>query len=143
MPLSRQQRATLRREGFLPSEVKAYSEAKASDGSPQDFQFDSKTFQSTRRSRKQYVGDLLNRGWTKAEVASRIKSYYTTRGDRSPFSWLKLEYEPAKVVSDTMADMKRKIRAKVDRTMGKAYGRRISASLRPRFLPRKRGGLTR
>jgi len=135
--LNKGQKLTLRRDGFTKAEVKAYDEAKGPDGTLQDFAFGSETFKSVRKSRRNYVADLKERGWIRAEIDGRISSYYGLKAGRSPFDFLKLEYAPSRKLSDFQDATRRVIRSRITRTLGKAYGRRLRPSVRPKYLPER------
>ena len=122
--LNTQQRNILRKEGFTDYEIRAYTIAKDSKGELQRFQFNSATFVAARQSRAKWVAELKKQGWRKAEIAKKIQSYYDLKSSRSPFDWLKLSYSPTKKVTVFADAVRRQIRARVNRTFGRGYGKR-------------------
>lgn len=135
--LTKAQKIILKREGFIKSEIEAFSNARAPDGTLQDFAFNSKTFLAARKSRRKYVADLKEQGWTKPEIDRKIRQYYGLKAGRTPYDFLKLSYSPPRLITDFMDAVRRKIRARVTRTLGKGYGRILRPSVRPKFLPKR------
>ena len=122
--LTTAQRNQLRREGFTDFEIRAYTISKGPDGELQRFNFNSATFAAARQSRQKWVAELKSRGWRKKEIAKKIQSYYDLKSGRNPFDWLKLSYSPPKKLTSVADSVKRKIRARADRTLGRQYGKR-------------------
>lgn len=134
--LTKIQKLALKRDGFLDSEIKAFDRAETPSGNLQDFNFSSHAFTATRKSRQKWVKDLSNKGWTKKEITKSIQGYYGLKAGRSPFDFLKLEYSPHTRLSDFKDAVRRQIRARVTRTLGKMYGRQLRPAIRPKFLPK-------
>ena len=136
--LTRAQKSQLLAEGFLFSEVSAFNDAKTPDGTPQDFAFNSKTFRAARQSRQEWIRDLKKIGWTEGEIKQRLVAYYRLKAGRTPFDFLKLSYLPSRTISDFADAVKRKIRSRVSRTFGRAYGKpRMRIQTRPKYLPKR------
>lgn len=124
MPLRRGQAQRLREAGFLESEIRKISRARAPDGSLQQTDIDGIAWQKTLESRKRWVGQRLDEGWSKEEIRRRILRYYKRKAGRSPFDFLKLEYKPPQKLTDFQYALKLRARARVSRTFGRKYGRR-------------------
>jgi len=144
--LSKREKQMLLSEGFLPSEIYAYSHATAgSIGNTkakrhivtQNFDFNSRTFRAARRSRMRWVRDLKSLGWTDGEIKSKIREYYDLGSKRSPFDWLKLAYAPPHRISDLQSALVKKIRARASRTYGKLYGRNLRTATKVRTQPKR------
>lgn len=136
--LSASQKKELFNAGFLPSEIDKFDEAKTPDGKQQNLAFDSAPFQKMIESRRKWILELKSAGWNNRQVVEQIKRYYRLKSGRSPFDFLKLEYQPPNKVTDFVDAVKLKIRSRVSRSMGKAYGRRIYPKKLPKFLPKYR-----
>lgn len=121
--LSPRERRILAESGFLPLEIRMFNLATAPDGSRQDINFNSGTFQDMIRSRKAWVARRVKLGWTPDKIRKTLLGFYTRRGKKSPFDFLKLEYEPPRKLSD--ADLTRKIqsRRRITMRLGTDYGR--------------------
>ncbi|MFA5048937.1 MAG: hypothetical protein WC516_07990 [Patescibacteria group bacterium] len=146
MALNRIQKKMLREDGFLISEIRAFSGATggnigAGDSErhivKQDVTFNSKPFLAMRKSRRRYIKDLKQLGWTDMEIKTKLVEYYRKGSGRSPFDWLKLEYQPARKLTDFQDSIRRKIRSRVSRTLGKLYGRNLKTATKVRTAPRR------
>ena len=135
--LTRAQKSQLLVEGFLPSEIRDLNDARAPDGTLQDFAFNAKPVRAARQSRQEWIRYVKKIGWTEAEAKQRIASYFRLKGRRSIFDFIKLEYSPTRKLTDFQDAVRRKIRSRVSRTFGRAYGRGLRPSLRPKYLPRR------
>jgi len=138
--LSRQQKAALLKDGFLPKEIYQLSNATGGDQKTmhivrQQIAFSSKTFRSMRNSRKNYIRNLKKIGWNEQEIKAKISSYYVAK--KNIFSFLKLEYSPTKRLTDYQAAIKLRERSKISRVFGRAYGRSLHAESLPRNLPKR------
>lgn len=141
MALSRTQKMTMYKEGWLPSEIYAFEHAKGGDVPTnsrvhQNFAFGSITFSATRKSRRNYVKDLHNIGWTYMEIKQKLVDFYRNPTN-NPFLFLKLSYTPHKKLSDLQFSYRLSSRAKVSRHFGKAYGRMFRKESRPKYLPKR------
>ena len=126
--LTAEQKRQLAHDGFLPSEILAYSRAVTPTGQVQALNYDSQTFSMARKSRREWVKQLLNEGWSTLEIKEQVNQYYKKNKSKSPFDWLKLEYQPAKKIVDfqsAMATKKRAIRRSATRQLGYGYGRKL------------------
>jgi len=140
--LTKKQKIVLIKEHFLPREIRDFDNAIAGDvasGSrvPQHLKFNSKPFRAMRNSRKQWVRDLKKRGWTNDQILQQVAAYYSLKAGRSPFDFLKLSYRPDKKLTDYVDAIKRKVRTRISRTLGRAYGRQMTPQTRPKFLPKR------
>ena len=114
----------LRRGYWTDSEIRQLNLSKSPDGTPQNFNYNSATFRQARDSRAKWGKELISRGWRRKEVLSRVEHYYDLKGGRTPWDWLKLSYSPTKKVTSFADSVKRKIRSRADRTLGRGYGKR-------------------
>jgi len=140
--LTRKQKVQLRQDFFLPREIKGFDEAIGGDIAsghrvPQKLKFNSKPFRAMRNSRKQWVRDLKKKGWTTDQVMQQVAAYYSLKAGRNPFDFLKMEYKSLKKLTDFIDAVKRKVRSRVSRTLGRAYGRKMTPQQRPKFLPKR------
>lgn len=144
--MNRVQKKMMLEEGWLPSEVAQFSRATGGNvGSgtsqrhvvPQALPFNSKPFLAMRRSRRRWVSDLHKLGWTDFEIKLKIREYYNRGSDRSPFDFLKEEYENPKKITDYQKSVKIKIRSRISRTFGKLYGRNLRTATKVRTQPKR------
>lgn len=141
--LSDDEKQELLRRGFIPWEVKQFDQATAGDTAsghvvPQDVAFSSEPFQDMIHSRESYIEMLKGYGWQPRQIISTIIRYYQLRGGRSPWDFLKIEYKPARTMTDFQWGRKAEARTRISRTFGKAYGRGMAPQKRPKFLPVRR-----
>jgi hypothetical protein len=146
MALNRNQKKLLLEDGFLMSEIRAFSQATGGNVGAgvsernvvkQNVAFNSKPFLAMRRSRRRYIKDLKNLGWTELEIKAKLLEYYRKGSDRNPFDWLKLEYHPARTITDFQDAVRRRIRSRVSRTLGKLYGRHLRTATKVRTAPKR------
>ena len=130
--LGRKEKAILADAGFTAYEIKKFDNAKTVDGKFQDLNFASITFQRMISSRRQWRKRLTDEGWTPAQIKGTIEKYYRRRAGRSPFDFLKIEYQPAKVLSDYAHAIKQRARTRITRDVGAGYGRGMKKQLRPK-----------
>ena len=125
--------------GFLPTEVQAFNEAKAVDGTTQDINFNAPQFQDMLKSRRRWVDDLISLGWNKKQIIHQIQMYYYNhRSKRSPFDFLQIEASPSAKqsrMSDTEISRKLLKRTRISRGMGRAYGRQFRPTKVPKNIP--------
>ena len=105
----------LRRSGFLPWEIKKFDEAKAPDGSPQQLNVNTKTWQAAMESRRRWVGDKMRRGWTPKRIAVSIIGYYVMHKGASPFDFIKVVYKPPKGLTDYQQAAKARAQRRVSK----------------------------
>lgn len=124
--------------GFLPSEAKQFVEAKAPDGTPQDFSavFNSDVFQKTLKSRLQWVSRLKAQGYSAEQTAWAIQHFYKLEGfERTVWAFVKAEYEKAdRPPTDYEFATRTEARTRIQRMsvpFGKRYHRPMDKSWRP------------
>jgi len=146
MPLNRNQKKLLMEDGFLPSEIRAFSQATGGNVGAGDSErhvvkqavaFNSKPFLAMRRSRRRYIKDLKQLGWNDMEIRAKQVEYYRKGSGRTPFDFLKLEYEPVHKITDFQDSVRRKIRSRISRTFGKLYGRTLRTATKVRTAPKR------
>ena len=135
--LNAKQKKVLFDTGFLPQEIDEFDDARTPDGKLQDLAFDSAPFRAMRESRTKWILKLKKSGWNNRQIVEQIKRYYRLKAGRSPFDFLKIEYQPPKKLTDFAEAVKLKVRSRVSRTLGKQYGRRMAPRKAPRFLPKR------
>lgn len=138
--LSRQQKAALLKDGFIPKEIYQLAHATGGDTASkhivrQQIAFSSRTFRAMRNSRRNYIRNLKKFGWNDQEIKAKINSYYVA--GKNIFSFLKLEYSPTKRLTDFQSAIKLRERSKISRVFGRAYGRQLHAQNLPRNLPKR------
>ena len=142
MSLRKGQKRMLYEEGFLAHEISAFENARGGDTRTQhrvkmDFNFNSRPFRAMRRARRKYIADLRNAGWDNLEIKKKINEYYHLKTGRSPFDFLKLSYAPTRKITDFQDAIKRRIRSRVSRTLGKLYNRNLHAASKARSIPKR------
>jgi len=142
MPISRKLKQQLYKEGFLPREIMELQGARGGDVRTghrvkQEFNYGSKVFKSLRRSRVKYITDLRQAGWSGDEIRQKINEYYKLKAGRSVYDYLKLSYQPARKITDFQDAVRRRIRSRVSRTMGKLYGRNLHTATKARTIPKR------
>lgn len=139
--LTHAQVITMRRAGFLKSEIRAFNNARAPDGSYQDTKaiFKSKPFQVMLKDRAAWWRRALTPvdkggyGYTRTQATYEILGYYRRRGQRSPFDFLKAEYKPPKKLTDFQYATRLRVRARITKSLGKGYTRPLKKEWRPRM----------
>ena len=139
--MNKLQKLQLYREGWLPSEILAFARATAGDVPTghivhQEFAFNSRPFLATRRSRRNYIKNLKDIGWTSMEIKQKFVDWYRNPTN-TPFLFVKLEYRAKRKLSDLAASYKLRARAKISRGFGRAYGRIFRKESRPQNLPKR------
>lgn len=138
--LTGREKIVLRQKGFLPWEIEQFDKAKAGDTISgnivrQDIAFQSAPFQAMIDSRVKYIQMLKGIGWQPQQIAEQISRYYNLKAGRTPWDFLKIEYKPARQISDFQWGRRVEVRTRISRTLGKVYGRRVSPQRRPKFIP--------
>lgn len=131
----------LYQEGWMPSEIFSFEGAISGDVASghrvkQNFNFNSQTFRAARASRRRYIKDLKEHGWTDYEIKQKFVSYYKDKR-RDPFQFLKIEYAPVKKITDFVDAVRRRSRASLSKHFGRAYGRQLRPEIRPKYLPKR------
>ena len=111
MPLTNDDKTTLRRAGFIPWEIKKYDEAVTPDGKPQHTNLSTATWQAVIQSRHAWMTDKLQKNWSRQQIAGAIMGYYIMQRGRNPYDFLKIEYKPPRKLSDYQEVNQRRIRA--------------------------------
>ena len=123
--LNTQQRNILKKGFWSDYEIRQFTLAKAPDGvTLQDFKFNSATFLQARANRENWAKELKTRGWSRKEILGRIDHFYSLRSGRSPFDFIKESYKPPKGITRYADAIRRTIRARIDRSLGRGYGKR-------------------
>lgn len=135
--LNRTQKQYMYKHGFLLNEINAFAHAMTPDGKKmQDFNFMADSFQQMIRTRDEYFIKLRAQGWSDIQIRQRINMLYTRkRGKASPWDFLKIEYQPAKKVTDFVWSTKLKAKSRIVRTLGAGYSKPMHKETRPRFAP--------
>jgi hypothetical protein len=102
-------------KGFLLSEIKKLDKGYINTGSH--------TYKSMVRSRELWVDSMRKVGWNKKQIDARIRHWYSTKKDRTPFDWLKVEYKPTNKLTIKQLAKQLELRRGISRTFGRAYGR--------------------
>lgn len=141
MPLNRAQKKMLYAEGWLPREIRDLVGAIGGDipsnsRVKQSFNFNSKVFIAVRKSRRRYMQNLKDQGWSEYERKQKVLDWYKNPTN-SVFLFIKLEYRPSKTISDFSASLKLRSRAKISRHFGRAYGRQMRKNTLPKYLPKR------
>jgi len=143
MSLRKAQKKMLYQEGWLPSEINAFESARGGDIPSnhrvrQNFNFNSKPFRAARASRRRYIKDLKSQGWTDYEIKDKLVKFYKGKNrDSVLWGFIKIEYLPAKKVTDFVDALRRRSRASISKHFGRAYGRQIRREVRPKYLPKR------
>lgn len=123
-------------EGWLPSEVNGLFNARTPSGERQKLpNIDSPAYMAMRKSRIQYIADLTRLGWTAEEIRWKIAQFRKHNSDT--FMFLKLSYAPKRKLSDLAASYKRSARAKITKSLGYIYGRRLKRATVRRRAPNR------
>lgn len=102
--LTQKDRERLIGVGFIELEVEAFHNAVDPAGIPQPLvDLDSPTWQNAMASRKAWVMDKVDRGWSPEKITQSLVNFYALRTDRNPFDFLKAEYKPKNKLQDFKA----------------------------------------
>ncbi len=135
--LNRTQKEYMYRHGWLISEIRCFDNARIPDNKRlQNLRFDSAPFQDMLRTRDAYVNRLKALGWSDLQIRHRINMLYITkRGKTSPWDFLKIEYRPAKTISDTMWATMLKSKLRIAKKLGAGYSKPMRKEIRPKYIP--------
>lgn len=99
MSISQSDAEILRANGFSEKEIESYANARTPTGQPQPpIDINGATWQAAIKTRREWVNDLINRGWTTDRILQEIDAYYVRDSKRNPYDFLKAEYRaPAKI----------------------------------------------
>ena len=119
MTISLEDAHRLTAAGFVDSEVEAYATATDPKGNPQPpIDLNSPAWQAALKSRREWIEDKVDRGWSPEEINAEILGYYARGAKRNPWDFLKIEYkDPQKV--DYRAAVRRRAKARVTAVLGK------------------------
>jgi len=110
---------TLLAAGFLQYEVDQYAKAVDPAGNPQPaVDLSQPVWQRAMRSRRDWVEDKINRGWSEAEIQDELMNYYRRGEKRSPWDFLKIEYRSPKRL-DYLEAVRRRAQARVTAVLGR------------------------
>ena len=97
MALSFDDAARLKEAGFLDYEIEKIAAAETVDGKGQPpVDLSSPVWQRTLESRRAWVDDKVNKGWSQEEIERNIMDYYARGARRNPWDFIKAEYKPIK-----------------------------------------------
>lgn len=115
---------TLRLAGFTEFEIRRFETATTPDGAPQPpLELDSPVWQRVLESRRSWIEDKIDKGWTESEINAVIMEYYKRDSKRNPFDFLKAEYKPP-LKRDFYKGVRERSQRMINSKLGKYYGRR-------------------
>ena len=95
MALRDEDKLKLKAVGFTAYEIGEFSKATdPSDVSQPLIDLDSPLWQRVMDSRRKWVDDKINRGWTEFQIENAFDEYYRKGKEPSPWDFLKAEYKP-------------------------------------------------
>jgi len=133
--LNRKDKELLKSSGFLKSEIEEINKGYVNTSSY--------TYQNMVKSRSQWTKSMEAVGWNKQQIAARIRHWYKSKKDRSPFDWLKIEYRPANKLTIKQLAKQLEVRRSASRVFGRAYGRirsqKVMKKIGYKGIPKPRG----
>lgn len=134
--LSDHEKEIMLNSGFLRKEVNTFDKAETSTGEIQAVAFNSITWQHMLNSRREWVKMCHNLGYENKAIRGFIVHHYDTSKERSPWDFLKVEYQPTdRSLTDTEFADKLGIRSAIYRNLispTKAnYGSSMASEFRP------------
>jgi len=82
--------------GFLPEEAEELTYGSKGVKVDAEKVYNSRTGRVARRERMAWIRDLLRQGWTEEEIAREARAYYARDSKRSPWDFIRAEYQPPK-----------------------------------------------
>lgn len=139
--LNKDEKEAMLNSGFLKYEVEAFDNAKTPTGETQLVAYNSVSWQNMMSSRREYVMGCHSAGLTNKQIRDLVKHHYETSKERTPWDFLKLEYQPTdRNLTDTEFADKLGIRAAVTRNLVRPakvdYGPIMDSEFRPRTVPK-------
>ncbi len=108
MTISFEDAKRLEAAGFLEYEIAAFALAIDGEGKPQPpVILDSPVWLRVLASRREWVDDKIERGWTDEQITETLMDYYRRKEERTPWDFLKAEYRPPMKVDYTAAIRRR------------------------------------
>lgn len=95
--LTSHNRTLLRNAGFIDIELQKFESADAFPNGPLE---NFPAWMTMMDSRREWVEDKINRGWTEDEIERELANYYRHDSRRTPFDFLRAEYRPPKKSRD-------------------------------------------
>ena len=80
--------------GFLPEEAEELTYGSKGVEVGAERVYKSATARAARGSRQWWIRDLLKQGWTEEEIAAEIRAWCARDAKRSPWDFIRAEYEP-------------------------------------------------
>ena len=113
MTLSFDDAAKLKTSGFTDYEIEVFATAVDTEGKPQPpIELGKPVWQRVMKSRRDWVDDKINKGWTVEEIEGELMGYYKRKAERSPWDFLKIEYV-SKAKVDYRAAVRRRAREEI------------------------------
>jgi len=82
--------------GFLPEEAEELTYGSKGINVNAEKVYNSRSARAARRERQRWIRDLLEQGWTGAEIEREARAYYARDAKRSPWDFIRAEYQPPK-----------------------------------------------
>lgn len=118
MSISFEDYQRLRNVGFTEYEIEQLSNATDPSGNPQPpIDLNSAPWEATLESRKWWLVDKIEKGWSEEEINETINNFYMRDRRRSPWDFLKIEYRPPKRV-DYWSAMRNRKKAEIVSELG-------------------------
>lgn len=83
-----------RQAGFTPFEARELVYGHGGVNVNSQAVFDSEAGRKAREERTKYIEDLKSRGWSKRKITEELKAYYKRSSKRSPWDFIRAEYNP-------------------------------------------------
>ena len=121
MALRDEDKLKLKAVGFTAYEIREFSKATdPSDVSQPLIDLDSPLWQRVMDSRRKWVDDKINRGWTESQIENAISEYYRKGKEPSPYDFLKAEYKPP-LRRDYYEEVRARKQRQINVELGKYY----------------------
>jgi hypothetical protein len=135
--LTAHEREVLLNSGFLRREIKAFDSAKTPSGEVQNVAFNSIPFQKMINGRREWVKGCHASGESNERIRRRLYNYYRGKKGRSPWDFLKVEYQPTdRELTDTEFANKLTIKSAIQRVISVPSGTNYGAPMSPEFRPK-------
>lgn len=92
--------------GFSQQEAQELTNAPSPDAV-----FDSIPGALARESRRNWIEELENRGWTRQQINAEIEAYYTRAAGRTPWDFIRAEYKSVHKLTSTQYEAAARKRA--------------------------------
>lgn len=91
----------LDKAGFMDWEIEYFDQMRDPSGGLQPYaELDGGTWQAVMKRRREWVDAMLRQNWTSEQISKAINRWYENKKSRSPYEWVKMEYQPPRRISN-------------------------------------------